>query len=1130
MKKRIVFIIVLLCIAALTIFIKIQKNDAIYIAVVGPFSNQGESVGKSLLRGVNVYCEMLNIRGGVNGKKIKLDIYDDQNDKNIAKEIAHKIVKQNRALGVIGHYYSSCSICAGKIYKDYKIPAITPGSTNVMVTKNNDWYFRTVYNDNLQGRFLANYAIKVLHEKKISIIYDDDAYGYNLARVFENTSKELGAEISFKQHFNNKNEKLADALNKIIDDLYKKNSEGSNSGAIFLATHSAEGIQLVKRIKDYNIKNIILTPDSFASKSFQNGFSEFQKEKIDPGFYTNGIYTTTPIIFDTANELAQNFQEIYENRYKEKPDWRAAFAYDTAMIMISAINSSGSTGDSKLISSERELIRDHLSKLNNIQMAIKGVTGYNYFDNQGDSAKPVSIGMYKNNNLISAPTQLQVIHNPNKIVDIESALNNESILSIDGKLMYKTNVVYTGIEINEISDLDIRNLTYFLDFDLWFRYQGDINPQNIIFLDSVIPVNIGKPVVEKRKNRVVYKRYHVKGKFKADFLPLRLKIRQHILGVSFRHKHLSRNNLIYVEDIIGMKFDVEKSILERFNEKKVLSPIYGWSLNRIIFYQDIDKKNAEGDPDYLYSNGGIVDCSRFNLGMRIRKNQFSLRGSIPPEIAKKLFIAAIIILISIFFAIQSNRFVSYSRILLFIIFIISFFLLILLETIIIDYAVERLVLYQIQLIIRGFDILWWTVPATFLNFSINRFVWIPLEKQTGRKIPDIARLFFVILIYMLAFFGIIAFVFDQKIHGLLATSGMLAMIIGLAIQINISNVFSGIAINLERPFRTGDWVKIGDYDEGKVIDITWRSTLLQTRNDCILNIPNSNVSESDILNYHYPDDVYRSWFNVYINQIHSPNRIKKILHDSLLTSTDILKEPSPRVYFLGLTNWSAEYLVAFSARDYGNKIFSNQSVWLSVWTHLNRAGIRPAIQRHDVRMFQGIEDQEDVSYDPLKLIHDVDLFKSLSDENKYYLSVQMREHRYKENEVIIKQGDTGDSLFLISEGAVSVRIDFNNKEEHEIVRLGSGNFFGEMALLTGEKRSATIISITETRLYEITKKVLARLIIEQPEVAQQLSDAIISRTKNNEKAKYNYSSSENGSDSDNLSNIFLKKFLSYFGI
>jgi branched-chain amino acid transport system substrate-binding protein len=115
------------------------------------------------------------------------------------------------------------------------------------------------------------------------------------------------------------------------------------------------------------------------------------------------------------------------------------------------------------------------------------------------------------------------------------------------------------------------------------------------------------------------------------------------------------------------------------------------------------------------------------------------------------------------------------------------------------------------------------------------------------------------------------------------------MIIGLAIQVNISNVFSGIAINLERPFRVGDWVKIGTLDEGKVIDITWRTTRIQTRNMIILSIPNSKASESPIQNFGSKEDITEFWFTIHIDPNVNTKRVQKILLDALLSAEGVLK-------------------------------------------------------------------------------------------------------------------------------------------------------------------------------------------------------------------------------------------------
>ena len=119
-------------------------SEPIHIAMVGPLSGSGASVGKSFKQGIQLCLDTINEKGGINGRRIVLDEFDDANDSQKAKEMAQTIVEQNQAIAVIGHHFSSCSISAGEVYKTYGIPAITPASTNNKVTKGNPWYFRAM--------------------------------------------------------------------------------------------------------------------------------------------------------------------------------------------------------------------------------------------------------------------------------------------------------------------------------------------------------------------------------------------------------------------------------------------------------------------------------------------------------------------------------------------------------------------------------------------------------------------------------------------------------------------------------------------------------------------------------------------------------------------------------------------------------------------------------------------------------------------------------------------------------------------------------------------------------------------------------------------------------------------------
>jgi len=149
-------------------------------------------------------------------------------------------------------------------------------------------------------------------------------------------------------------------------------------------------------------------------------------------------------------------------------------------------------------------------------------------------------------------------------------------------------------------------------------------------------------------------------------------------------------------------------------------------------------------------------------------------------------------------------------------------------------------------------------------FAVEHFIWRPLERKTEKKVPSIIRRMCSFLILVLAFFAIVAFVFDQKITSLLATSGMIAMIIGLAIQINIANIFSGIILNIDRSLSIGDWIMVHGRTAqpehgtiGCIVDIGWRTTQLKTTDNALIMLPNSVFSEKTITNFMLPGEKAR---------------------------------------------------------------------------------------------------------------------------------------------------------------------------------------------------------------------------------------------------------------------------------
>jgi branched-chain amino acid transport system substrate-binding protein len=1060
------------------------KKQPIQIAVVGPMSGQGKLIGQSLKQGIQMAIDSLNTKGGIDGHPVNPTYYDDDNNPEKAKSIA-KEISNTSSIGVIGHWYSDCGISAGEIYQKNQIPVITPGATNVLVTRFNPWSFRTVFNDSIQGQFIANYAKKVLHFNTAAVIFEDDTYGAYLATVFEARAKLLNIDIVYYQSFESDSDQLEVQFDRMVNDIKSQKS----TCVIFLATHAAEGVQLIRKIKDADISNTIIGPDAFGTKVFENSFNQFPKEKDNPGFYTHGIYTTAHLIFDTADKNAQIFRDRFRNIYHTEPDWIAASAFDTANVMIQAIQSAKTETESNNIQKDRFNVRQCLSNINNSDQAVKGLTGPIYFDTRGDAIdRPISIGVYNGHQLVSAMTQLQSVQKKVDPQIISSAIKDKRIIKLDDHYMYQTQVVYTGIELIEIQSFNAHKSYCNLDFYLWFRCRNDIDIQmdNIEFTNRILPDNNKKTTwknqIKPLKSNIYpdqtqYHLFRVTGRFQTSRVPQASNLERHFLNVCFRHKNLTRNNLIYVIDVMGMG--------QSKNASQVLltGDLSRWRLVEQYAYQDIWENKQPNE--YVihdiddYSN----DYSRFHYGVVLQKNQFSLRGLIPKAYVDSLLI--ITLLVNFVFAILNRNysFQTLKRSMWFVETLSAFVFMLSVEILMMNRLSDYLNTYHLSLIKIAFDIMWWILPAFFINLAVNRFIWSPFKEKNKHSAPRIIRNFFTFVIYLIAFIGIVAFVFEQEITKILATGGLFAMIIGFAVQMNISNLISGIAINLENPFRIGDWVRIGNA-EGKVVDITWRSTRIKNAENCIFSIPNSMATESFIANFNYPDDI--NWLTVtpHIDPMADPQKVKKILIDAVLSATNILQAPEPYVIYKGLTEWASDYQVYFSIKDFANKHQDLEEVWKHIWKHLEYAGIQTVIQEQSFPL---------PARDPIFFWDEMAMFGLMAPDDKEKILKLMTCHIFSPQKTIINEGDFGSSLFFIQEGVVTVQLRIEDDSLIEINRLGVGSFFGEMAFFSDHHRSASIVSLQKCEIYEIHENDLMPIITKYPKITEILTQTQMMR-------------------------------------
>jgi branched-chain amino acid transport system substrate-binding protein len=239
------------------------------------------------------------------------------------------------------------------------------------------------------------------------------------------------------------------------------------------------------------------------------------------------------------------------------------------------------------------------------------------------------------------------------------------------------------------------------------------------------------------------------------------------------------------------------------------------------------------------------------------------------------------------------------------------------EIVLIDWLVETAYISNVE---TGFDILWWLVPAHLIYLTVKY-----------------GRFLMMATIYSMAMFGIVTFVYKLPIIGLIIL--LQIYIIGkLIIQKLIDKK------TISWTMRIGDWLKIGEFEEGELVDITRKTTSIKTRDGCIINIPNHIVSESVIKNFCHPDNVYWLTTKIKVDAVHPPTKVKKILLDAALSADKILKEPSPVVIVTDMSNGTLEYTVAYCSWNYSDKIFVEENMLTRIFYHLKQADIPPAVE------------------------------------------------------------------------------------------------------------------------------------------------------------------------------------------
>jgi small-conductance mechanosensitive channel len=399
------------------------------------------------------------------------------------------------------------------------------------------------------------------------------------------------------------------------------------------------------------------------------------------------------------------------------------------------------------------------------------------------------------------------------------------------------------------------------------------------------------------------------------------------------------------------------------------------------------------------------------------------------------------------------------------------------------------------------------IPAALLLLGALRFVdviivdvLLPARRQF--TVPRVLRQVAVLVVYFTAAMLFARGYLGMDITSFLAGSAVISLVLGFGLQETLGNLFAGVTVHLERPFAVGDWVRIGD-KEGSVVEMNWRGTTLWTRDNTYIHFPNSAVARTEIVNFSQPGTVEATRVQVGVDYNAPPDRVIEALVRAAKAVPAVLADPRPRARIEKYGDSAIEYELKFSFHDHREAPFLRGEVRRHIWYELKRAGLGIPFPIRTVEWYDAAARDktaaERARAERRALLRRLKLLEPLSDGQVDELSALAHTQPFGRGEVICRQGDTDAVFYAVSRGTVSVTVRGEAKSEGaappevEVARLNAGDFFGEMSLLTGDPRKATVTAAGDVEVIAVGKEEMAAVLSQNRGVLERMSEIMAER-------------------------------------
>lgn len=378
------------------------------------------------------------------------------------------------------------------------------------------------------------------------------------------------------------------------------------------------------------------------------------------------------------------------------------------------------------------------------------------------------------------------------------------------------------------------------------------------------------------------------------------------------------------------------------------------------------------------------------------------------------------------------------------------------------------------------------------------------------------------------------------LSGIVATSAVITAIIAFSVQDTLGNVLGGLALELDSGFEIGDWIRVDDIS-GRVVDIRWRSVSIETRNWETVIVPNSHMVRSKVVvlgrRLGQPVQLRRwVWFGVPFSAV--PARVVSVVESALRTASipNVAPTPEPNCVLMDFDRGYARYAVRYWLTDIERDDPTDAAIREHVLAALQRSGMRIAVAEEKVHLVT--EDRlhaDEVAEREVRrrweALRTIDLFQELTDDEMRMVASRLEPAPFATGDLITRQGAVAHWLYVLAEGAVDVNLEDDKGQRHAIARLDAPTVFGEMGLLTGEPRHATVVASTACDCYRLRKAAFEEILVRRPQLAERMSRVVAQRQDSlNQKSRDLSSQAAGRYGPTRLSDEILAQIKRFFGI